>query len=371
MNFKRFLCLVSALFILISSCSGCSKGVKNLTVKKFDADTQAQSIPSQTIVNNGSYKLDWNDEKKCLLFTELSTGKVWSNIPYEYMQTDGASANVNSTLNVSVADVVTLQITSLRGFSEAVENGRVFCEKIENGVRITYCFDNYEISVPVEYVLREDSLSATIDTPNICEGSSYILVSVSLAPFLCSAQNSSADSYLFIPSGSGALMYAKETPEYERTYTGEVYGTDATRPVTESISNDKAIRLPVFGVKDGESAILGIIEKNSGSAFIEATSGSVKTGYSNVYPTFYIRGYDVFDKGNYKRMTDDLIRFSELISKEPISVGYYPLINEEADYNGMAKKYREYLQGNELSESKIEETSPYSVTISGGVLTTI
>ena len=185
MNLKRFLCLVSALFILISSCSGCGKGGKTSAAKKFNAESQAKSIPSQTIAANDSYKLDWNDEKKCLLFTELSTGKIWSNIPYEYMLTDGVSANVNSTLNITVADVVSLQLTSVRGYSDAVESGRVFCEKIENGVRITYCFDKYEISVPVEYVLRGNSLLATIDTPEICEGSSHMLVSVSLAPFLC------------------------------------------------------------------------------------------------------------------------------------------------------------------------------------------
>lgn len=372
MKLKRFLCFTFALFILISSCSGCSKGNKASLANKFDADTPAESILTQTVASNDLYKLDWNDEKKCLLFTELSTGKIWSNIPYEYLLSEGASANVNSTLNITVADVVSLQLTSLRGYSEAVQNGRVFCEKIENGVRITYCFDKYQISVPVEYVLRDDSLLVTIDTPEICEGSSHLLVSVSLAPFLCSARNNSENSYLLVPAGSGALMYAKETPELERTYLGEVYGTDATRPITESIANDQAIRLPVFGAKDGDSAIMGIIEKNSGSAFIEAASGNSRTGYSNIYPTFYVRGYDVFDKSSYayERMTDDLIRVSELITKDVISVGYYTLSGNDADYNGMAKCYRKYLQDNGLLEAEKNSGSPYSVTISGGILTT-
>lgn len=370
MKLKRLLCFTFALFILISSCSGCSKGNKASLVNKFDADKLAESITTQTVASNDLYKLDWNDEKKCLLFTELSTGKIWSNIPYEYMLSEGASANVNSTLNITVADVVSLQLTSIRGYSEAVQNGRVFCEKIENGIRITYCFDRYQISVPVEYVLRKDSMLVTIDTSEICEGSSHLLVSVSLAPFLCSARNSSENSYLLVPSGSGALMYAKETPELERTYLGEVYGSDATRPITESIANEQAIRMPVFGAKDGDSAIMGIIEKNSGSAFLEAMSGNRKTGYSNIYPTFYVRGYDIFDKSAYKRMTDDLIRVSESITKEVISVGYYPLTKDDADYNGMAKRYRKYLEDNDLLEAEKTSSSPYSVTISGGVLTT-
>lgn len=370
MKLKRFICFAFALLILISSCSGCSKGNTISLAKKFDADSLAESISTQTVASNDLYKLDWNDEKKCLLFTELSTGKIWSNIPYEYLLSEGSSANVNSTLNITVADVISLQLTSIRGYTEAVQNGRVFCEKIENGVRITYCFDKYQISVPVEYVLRDDSMLVTIDTPEICEGSSHLLVSVSLAPFLCSARSSSDNSYLLVPTGSGALMYAKDTPELERTYLGEVYGNDAARPITESISNNQAVRLPVFGAKDGESAIMGIIEKHSGAAFLEAMSGNRRTGYSNVYPTFYVRGYDIFDKSSYKRMTDDLIRVSDSITKEVISVGYYPLTKDDADYNGMAKRYRKYLEDSGLLKVEKNDSSPYSVTVSGGVLTT-
>ncbi len=370
MKFKRFLCFVSALFILVSSCSGCGKGKKVYSAEKFDALTAAESISSQTVASNEHYRLDWNDEKKCVLFTELSTGKVWSNIPYEYMLAGGTSANVNSTLNIKVADAVSLQLTDLRASSEAVENGRVFSENIENGVRITYCFDRYEIAVPVEYVLRDDSLAVTIDTPKIREGDSYMLVSVSLAPFLCSARNSDENSYLLVPAGSGALMYAKETPELERSYTGEVYGSDATRPITESLANEQAVRMPVFGAKDKESAVVGIIEKNAGSAFLEALAGNPRTGYSTVYPTFYVRGYDIFDKSAYKRMTDDLVRVSDSISKESITVGYYPLTKDDADYNGMAKCYRRYLQKNGLTKAENSANSAYSITISGGVLTT-
>lgn len=371
MKLNKFLCLAFALILLISSCSGCGKSSNTLVTKKFDSKSEAKSISTQEIASNDNYSLEWNDENKCLLLTELASGKIWSNIPYEYLLSSGSSANVNSTLNITVADAVTLQLTTSRGYSDAVRDGRVFCKKIKNGVRITYCFDKYKISVPVEYVLRDDSLCVTIDTPEITEDSTYLLLSISLAPFICSTRNEVAGSYLFIPTGSGALMYAKETPEIERTYSGEVYGLDETRPITVSASNDQAIRMPIFGAKNGDNAILGIIEKGSGSAFIEAMSGNANTGYSNVYPTFYVRGYDVIDKSSYKGITDDLTRVSKYLSKEIISVGYYTLSGENANYNGMAKRYREYLQDNGYLKSKVSSSSSsYSVTVLGGVLTT-
>ena len=64
MKFKRFLCFVSVLFILISSCSGCGKGEKISVAKKFKADIPAESISAQTVASNNSFKLDWNDEIK-------------------------------------------------------------------------------------------------------------------------------------------------------------------------------------------------------------------------------------------------------------------------------------------------------------------
>ena len=128
----------------MSSLSGCGNDKKSLVANKFNADIPAESIPTQVIASNDLYELKWNDEKKCVYFTELTTGKIWSNIPYEYLLSEGTSSNVNSTLNITVVDVVSLQLSTIRSTNEVLQNGRMFCEKINNGVRITYCFDKYE-----------------------------------------------------------------------------------------------------------------------------------------------------------------------------------------------------------------------------------
>ena len=357
-----FLCLFLIPSLLLSGCNS------NPVLAKYNTDS-AVSISSQTAESNDNYSLSWDDEGKYVLFEDLDSGKIWSNIPHEYYLDGGMSANVNSTLNITVADISSMKQDTLSGYTEVVENGRIFCEKIESGIKITYCFDNYKISIPVNYILRQDSLFVTIDTPNIIEdGSEYLLISVSLAPFLCAAKNSPDGAYLFVPSGSGALMYATETADKRRSWSGEVYGTDASRPIPEVITNEEPIRLPVFGVKDGDNALLGIIEEGAESAVIEAEAGNARTGYSSVYPTFYFRGYDVFEQFSYALMLDDLTRVSEARSKNTVSVGYYPMSGSEADYNNMAKRYRQYLQ--ETNALKINESpkSPYSLTLLGGVV---
>ena len=172
--------------------------------------------------------------------------KIWSNIPYEYLQEQGTSNVVNSTLNITVMNISSMKLDEVRGYTEAVSKGRISSEKIENGLRITYYFDNYEISIPVEYTLRKNSLETLIKTEEIIECGEYKLTSISLNPYLTSTANNS-ENYLFVPTGSGALMYADERAEKARSYTGSVYGEDASRIMTEVTTDPEHIYLPVFG----------------------------------------------------------------------------------------------------------------------------
>ncbi len=361
---KKTVLLMLSLVIAIPSfiltgCSGESKAV-------YDVKTVAKSIPSQVLSTNNNYEMSWNDELKCILLKSIKTGKIWSNIPYEYQLEGGSSANINSTLNIIVSSQKTMEWTTVRGYTDAYENGRIFSEKIENGVRVTYCFDKYEISVPVDYILRKDSVEISINPNKIIEsGSKYLLVAAEVSPFMCSALNADNNSYLLIPSGSGALMYAKEHLGGERSWSGEVYGLDVSRTEPRSLTIDESIRMPIFGIKAGEHSMLAIIEKNAGSAVINASVGNTRTNYSIIYPTVYFRGYDVFDQDN----KGDLKRVSGEFSSNTTSIGYYPLENG-GGVTEMADKYREYLDEIGNLEISKAESSPYALTVLGGVVTT-
>lgn len=368
MSFKRIIALLLTFTIVTSLLTGCAED-KGIT--EYDISEQASSITTQVVANNDDYSLKWDDDGKIVMLESLKTGKIWSNIPYEYYLDGGMSANVNSTINITVADNTTLQWQTVRGYSGAVSDGRVFSEKIENGIRITYCFDLFEISVPVDYVLREDSLAVTIDTQNIQEsGKDYILISVSLAPFLCSASNDAEGSYLFVPTGSGALMYTTESASGTRKYSGEVYGDDVSRVVEDPYLYNEAIRLPVYGVKAGENALLGIIEQGAPSATIEAEAGNSRNGYSTVYSTFYYRGYEKYRTGTYAMGNGLVTRSSDMVNQGKFTVGFYPLYDTDADYNGMAKRYKQYLIDSGLAYETKQKQNAYSITLLGGTKTT-
>ncbi len=367
---KKCVLLVVCCFLLLSmvGMTGCSSS-KEEDYPVYDENATVSTVASGVVASNGNYELIWDETAYCVMLKDQQTGKIWSNIPYEYLQEGGSSVNVNSTINIVAMAAANLSWDSYRGYTEAVQNGKVSCETVPNGVRVTYYFDNVQISVPVIYTLGANSLDVEVDAQNISEGEDYKLVSISVAPFLCSALNANEGSYLFIPSGSGALMYATENADGTRKYTGSVYGDDASRAYAELDNEQEAIRLPVFGVKNGDDALLCVMKEGAESAVIEAEAGNSRTGYSTVYPTYYIRGYDdlATSDGN-KAVLGGGDSYSVISSARVVvnpTLSYYPLSGDSADYNGMAKCYREYLE----SSGKLVRTdadSTFGLTIVGG-----
>ena len=230
-------------------------------------------------------------------------------------------------------------------------------------------FDKYNISVPTTYKLLDDGVEISIDPTKISEGTKYLLVSVTPAPFMCTAYNKNDGSYLFVPTGSGALMYAKETAIGDRSYVGEVYGVDGARLLTEVPVDEEEIRMPVFGVKDKNDALLAIINEGAGSAEIEATSGNNRTGLSNVSAKFYLRAYDRIASGIQLLGYSDYTKVAQNLSPNPIRISYYPLTDEDADYNGMAKRYKKYLLDNGYLTEGTAQTADYGIKFLGGTVT--
>ena len=356
-------CLLFSVILAVVVFAGCSGDVIQGNYTRI----YGNPIESGLVASNSEYELHWDNNAGAIRLVSLKTGKQWSDILYDSYLQGNTSANGNSPICITVANTRTLKWDTLRSYSELETNANIVCKKIENGIRVTYFFDTYKIAIPIEYTLRSDSLAVSVNSSQILEdGNEYKLVSVALTPHLCSVKNSNKGAYLFVPSGSGAIMYTSEDADGTRTYSGEVYGADAARQVPEDYLNSQALMLPVFGAADGDSAMLGIIEQGAGTAVIEAQAGNSRIGYSNVGANLYLRGYDVFRYSSHGTGIIISNRVSERLTGQKVSVAYYPLYGEDANYNGMAKRYRQYLLDNGQLKKSNTDISPYSVTILGG-----
>lgn len=366
---KKGLALLSAATLLI--CCGC-KASKKQTAKELTGEFN--SFKSGVVAENSKFSLMYDSSKKTVSFLEKTSNTLWSTSADEAYADefdDGGTLltknpKVLSPIWVNYSDNESGSVKSAIAYSASLNKKTVNFEKTENGIEISYYFQKEGFMVPVKYELCEWGLRASVDRERIIETENKI-VSVTLAPFMCGIKNNDTNSYLFFPSGSGSVIEpAKVKTENEISISEPVYGEDMTVAVLERKTETANVSLPVFGVKKGNSALLGIIENGAETAVINATVGSETYRYSSTYPEFVVRGkQDVITKyvgtnTKYKNpiYTDDIISGS-------FSVIFTPVSN--ASYYGMAETYREYLKS--AYELKSESCNLLNLEIVGGIVT--
>lgn len=357
---KKFISKAAALLLIVGLCSGCS-GSKTVSVsKKYKEPESLSSSVDEVITSNDNYTLKWNSEYKRIVLLDNKTGNVWSTTPNDANDNGvddfgfpiEADPQVNSPIMVEYIDPKTKTPQNLIGYTGSVKQGNIDCKSIKNGICITYYFADESIAVPVEYTLRNSGLQISVNPKDIKEGKNELL-SVTLAPFLCSVKNTSDDGYLFIPSGSGSLVYPKVSSQNGTSFSSPVYGRDLTMQQYNKITNTEDIKLPVYGAKNGDTATFVIIENGAECAELVGNMGSETLKYSNIGTKFVLRGYDRRIATVYAGVKSIRPVYADSLIDTKVSLGVYPLNAESADYNGMVKTYQKYLtDSGELKESK-------------------
>lgn len=403
---KRIGAFAVVLCLLLCLLPGC--GNEQSARAAYVLPETFESVPTQTVAENDNYTLEWDDDYKTVMMFSKTGEKVWGTSPYD-AATDEDSYT-SSPIIIEAVHAIKLSSNLSRAYNGSIKDGNLSAKTIDNGIEVTYYFDEYQISIPVQYTLRDDSVAVSVDTTRITEGDKYLLKTVSLAPYMCSIANIEPeeeeeaedldldldlelaeesvedpseepseepvedrtalvplkDAYLFVPVGNGALV-SPAVGDDKREYMSEVYGTDGTRYQPYEYYKEENIKMPVFGVKDGDDALVGIIENGAEQGAIELSAGNTKIDYSNVAATFYVRGYDIYADAHSYQSTITT-RLSKTMVNNTLTVGYYPLTGEDADYVGMAKKYREYLTDKGMVKSEVAE-SAYALSIQGNVTT--
>ena len=360
---KKYLLKIILFTLTVSLLCGCmcscSKGSKKTATKKYN-NPDISSLASGEYFENQNYTLIWDDEKKSVLLEDKINATFWSSIPYSYYQEEDPSGigMVRMHSPIYIEFLSGQEIKTAYAKVEAVNNGYVIATEIKNGFRVTYYMPNIEISVPVDYVLCDRGLKVSLAISDVCENEN-LLYSVSVSPFMCSVKNGTEDSYIFIPSGSGSLMYVDEGGRNSRTFHDLVYGTDFATTINEKTVNKENITMPVFGVKENNRGMCAIITEGAEMAQINAEVGNEEYGYSAVWATFLVRGVNSLYVKDYQGNQGQIsISSNDAVNLKNASVLYTPLPPDKASYIGMAEVYREYLK----SSYKIQDitTKDYS-----------
>ncbi len=362
---KRILSIVICLFLLLS-LTACGDGGFTPSQKAFDTEVKS-SVPSgdEVIAQNGKYTLQYIAANGSVTLIENETGTQWEVCPVPSDETKRKNSLVQSVLKVGYSDANingggNLDATT---YTDVLSAGRMVYKPIENGVTIEYYFDAQQFMVPVDFVLKDDYLSISINTQNIQEAE-YKVTYVSLAPFLCAAENDMPDSYLFMPSGSGALLDNTTYSRQGLAYTTYVYGDDMSMEEIYDETDEVSVRMPVYGYKQGNVGGFAIIDNGAEAATLNSIVGNSTYNFSAIYPSFQIRGFTVHQARSFNNTYYTNIYAKNMIDTT-VSIRFYPLAGENVNYDLMADIYRDYLI-NERGLTKTEEDKAVSVSIIGG-----
>lgn len=374
---KRIFSIILCLFLLFS-LTACGEGEFTPSQKAFDTKaTTSVLAEGEIIAQNSKYAMEYAADTGTIRLVDVATGTKWDICPKssgEVKYDDFGLPIKDHTFTQSAIEVGYMDATirgggnySATSADAVVTGGRTVVKKIENGVTIEYYFDGQKFMVPVDYVLKDDYLSISIDSTKIQEDELRITY-VSLAPFMNSVENDSENSYLFIPSGSGALMNVNSYNAQGIKYNSYVYGDDYSMEDKYIPSEEKSIRMPVYGYKSGDKGGFAIIDNGAETASLNSVVGSTAYNFSTVYASFQLRGYTNHQARTFKQTYFANI-YPENMIEGTVSIRFYPLSGEKANYDAMADIYRDYLV-NEKGLTKTGEEKAMNIDLIGGSLIT-
>lgn len=396
----KIIALISALCIMLGALSGCG-GVSSVKYEYKNYEDvvvhDVENLENGVVAESDDFKMIWHKssigsdgmeyDRAAIEFVSKKDGTVWSTTPKKYYDsTDPAALYGAGLINSSV--VVTVRngerVFSYDAYEQAIMYGRFSSKKCEdkNGITVTYYFDASGIIVSVDYYLEDGAFKVSVDPKNVnsymidtsanagvhgesSAGPVQYIVSVTPAPFMCSTENTPAnskDSYVVVPSGSGALMYTDVRTDNSLRVFGDfqlnpdgteglVYGQDYAVDKYNNPLNETPITMPFYGIKAGNNALCAIIEQSAEACKITARLGDTTLGtdftkdppppgYSYIAATYNVLGYDsIFTNDRWR------LQYNEYTEQNlaPVVIGYYPLSGDQANYTGMAKRYQKYL----------------------------
>lgn len=221
-------------------------------------------------------------------------------------------------------------------------------------------------SIPLEYRLDGDKLIVSIPTGKIVETGSGKIAKIDLLNYF-DAGNMNEKGYIFVPNGSGSLIYFNNGKKVEE-YRQDVYGEDDATKAYDAVEKTQKARLPVFGIKHDRSAVFAEITNGDALATIVAgVSGNINS-YNYVYPSFTLRGTEKVSMFGATGASADLPSVEKNMYNLDINVSYAFLNDDDADYSGMANYYRNELINRKVLNKKQDNKSiPFYLDIVGGV----
>lgn len=194
-------------------------------------------------------------------------------------------------------------------------------------------------NISIEFLLDGNRLKVTVPNDSIEMYSEYPLLGIELMKYFGSPDKSE-NGYFLLPDGSGSVMNFYNGKGAGHPYSVRIYGTGYSLATNEKVSNYYNASLPLYGIKRNGSAVLAEITSGAAVAEINAYPGDEsERAYASA--DFTIRETYIQTLASGKKESSTIVQKQRATCD--FSETYTFLSGTDADYNGMAKVYRNEL----------------------------
>ncbi|MDQ0892224.1 hypothetical protein QFZ81_007312 [Paenibacillus sp. V4I9] len=234
----------------------------------------------------------------------------------------------------------------------------------DNGAGSSAQEEGPRFTVPLEITLDGEHLVVKTASKELQYTNAYPIAMLQPLKYFGAADDKK-DGYMFVPDGSGALIHLNNNKKNAEAYNLPVYGSDGTYDVKEKIQTNETTRLPVFGIKQNDHAMLGMIEGGDAMANITADISGRNDSYNTVGGKFKVMDMDFYTLTSGTK-TSSVPMFGQKPFQGDYQIRYDFLSGPSSDYTAMAGKYREYLV-NKYGLKKLEpaKASPFLLEVEG------
>lgn len=322
--------------------------------------TSAELTGTVVAAENDALRMHIDMQTGLFALENKKTGTLWQSTPLngeEDTITRGqARMQLQSQVYISYTyreeESSTADVSFANSYAECVGTGALTVTAVKNGVRVDYRFESIGMTIPVEYRLGKDFLEAEVLLKELDEGNECWLVDIFLLPSF-GASVDGDEGYLLVPDGSGALVNFQPHTVLNENIILPIYGRDRAEELLKQTTRTEDVRLPVFGTRRNSEALMGVIHQGAAGSSVKVTYRSDYCAYSAISPVVNYRAHASINlyKTSYNQTMYRASR--QTVIGETFVARYYPLSGEDADYVGMAKRYRRYLTEEEALTKRI------------------
>ena len=361
--------LLLLLAVITTVCYGAAQAEK--------AEEPAAAAQSENVtVQNGGVTLSYNAQEKNFTVTDQD-GFVWQSAVYDD-QYDSELLNelwlkkVRSVLQISYADISKKNPTVATAVSADAE---ITVKEAENGLELVCRFKKPSITLTCQLSLENGELVIRIPADKIKEEKKNKLIAVEVLPYFGACADGEA-GYLMYPDGSGAIKHHATVPPETMAntwYTWDIYGSDLKSLDTLLENQNEGLQsalLPVYGIKKGDHAFIAYSHVGEEEGSINMYPSGYGLALNRMSMSFrYRTTYDIsmsninINGNNTAQNINGLMYNQEIIPDDhEVRLSFLP--QAEANYSGMANRYRQILLDNgDLQKSDLVGKTSVAVNI--------